>query len=93
MTSQHSGKVFDIAGGPVATGGGVILQRGHVLDDAPNQPFRFEHLPDGSYRIGVLHSNKALDASGGPTDNGAGLVRWDWHGGADQRWRFGVPVD
>jgi hypothetical protein len=85
VTSQQSGKILDIAGGPAATGAGAVLQQWQIIPDAPNQRFRFEQLSDGSYRIRARHSNKVLDVAGGSPDNGAGLIQWDWHGGANQR--------
>jgi hypothetical protein len=40
------------------------------------------------YKLVASHSDKVLDVASGSTDNGAAVIQWDYHGGANQLWRF-----
>ena len=77
LKALHSGKVMDITAG--SRDNGARLRQWSILDDHPNQQFKFERLDDGFYRIRVQHTNKVLDVFEGAVDLGAAVVQWDWH--------------
>ncbi len=43
-------------------------------------------IANGIYKISARHSGKSLDAFG--TGNGASVGQWDFHGGANQKWKI-----
>jgi len=46
---------------------------------------------DGTFVFVCRASNKVLDVAGESKLNGASVIQWQWHGGANQRWRL-YPV-
>jgi hypothetical protein len=99
VVSELSDMVFDVAGGSVALGAPIILWPWH---GGPNQRFRLRSASwastdAGGFTLQAEHSGKVLDVSGaasiGPFNRGVPVVQWDFHGGANQRFRvFGSPI-
>lgn len=42
------------------------------------------------YKIINKNSNKSLDVNGGSTANGGTIIQWDYWGGNNQQWSFGI---
>jgi hypothetical protein len=47
--------------------------------------------PAKIYKITSQKSGKVLDVKGGSTEDSVEIIQYDWHGGANQKWRF-VPL-
>jgi hypothetical protein len=79
-----SGKYVDIKGGSTANGAEVHLWENAAVD---NQKFRFERLPDDTYKITAVHNGKALEVRNNGMNNGDSIAQWDFDANyACKRW-------
>lgn len=89
-TSLGSGKVLEVAGGSIATGGNVRQYSGN---DSYGQRFYVESDGAGFYRLFNLGSGLALDIAGGNTKSGANVQQWTWNGTDAQLWSLQANSD
>lgn len=80
------GKVIDVTGWGKSNCTNVqIWEKGNYQ---ANQTFEPVSLGNGYYMLRDVNSGKVLDVCGGNAYDGANVIIHDYHGGANQQWRF-----
>ncbi len=79
-------KVIDVAGW--GTGNNTNIQIWERGKTQANQTFQPISVGSGYYVLKDLNSGKVIDVAGGVVKDGANVILYDYHGGANQQWRF-----
>jgi beta-glucanase (GH16 family) len=83
ITSRNAGLVWDVTGGPGATGSGVKIQL-WSYGGGTNQQWLPVSLGNGSYKFVARNSGLCLDVPGASTANGVQLQQYTCNGTAAQ---------
>ncbi len=85
VTSRHAPLVWDVSGGPGATGSGVKIQL-WSYGGGNNQQWMPVSLGNGTYKFVARSSGLCLDVPGASTQNGVQLQQYTCNGTAAQAW-------
>ncbi|WP_420594357.1 RICIN domain-containing protein [Deinococcus sp.] len=87
VVTKQASLVWDVAGGPNATGNGTAAQLWTYVG-ATNQQWRPVSLGGGVYQFVARHSGKCLDVKDVSTSDGARLQQWECTGGPAQQFKL-----
>ena len=87
VVSRQANIVWDVEGGPGATGDGATVHLWSYVSGT-NQQWKPAAATNGNYSFTARNSGKCLDVRDVSTSNGAGLQQWTCHGGPAQSFKL-----